>query len=238
MKALPNRDFTFLNLSMPMDVMRFFLVYRGDLKSTQRRGGDRREDRIAIRKQIVPQMQELWNTSVSLKNLTHDAIVSNVDVGSHFSMGKSPFQEWRNEARQIDAPLQTGFVDLSEVVTRNGKQFRPLVRRSLDLTCSMNVLFLRGGDPGRVRNHEGDIDNRLKTFIDALGMPEEGSTLEGDEHEGINLPVYESDALVRGLEISTERLLLPDTEQKHEVHIIAEIVVHVERVGPWNIALL
>lgn len=230
-----NRDFTVLNLSMPMRIMRFYLVYRGPLPSTQRKRSGRREERIAVRKQIAPQMANLWATNKNLISLQWDAQVPGRDVHT-WGIGYSPLHEHREAPPTPDRKMQNGFVDLSEPIVKHGKSFRPLVRRSLDLTCSLSVLFLRQGDPGLVINQQGDIDNRVKTFIDALEMPQD--ELEGDESEGVNLPLLESDSLVRGLEIDTERLLLPDSPFPNEVHLVVEVTVHVERVGPWNIMLL
>jgi len=82
----------------------------------------------------------------------------------------------------------------------------------------------------------GDIDNRIKTFIDALDMPQD--ELEGDETDEMNYPLLENDTLVKGLEIDTERLLLPEQDFPNQVHLVVEVVVHVERVGPWNVCLL
>ena len=41
--------------------MRFYLVYRGPLSSMQSKR--KKADRIAIRKQIAPQMKKLWEVN-------------------------------------------------------------------------------------------------------------------------------------------------------------------------------
>ncbi|AVX04501.1 hypothetical protein MXMO3_01977 [Maritalea myrionectae] len=125
---------------------------------------------------------------------------------------------------------------MSAPLTKHGKKFRPLVRESLGLTCTLDILFLRQEDPGAILKKGGDIDNRVKTFVDALEMPPED--LDGDETDDINYPLLESDTLVKGLSIQTERLLLPETTFPNEVHLIVEVKVHVEHAGTWNMCLL
>jgi hypothetical protein len=54
----------------------------------------------------------------------------------------------------------------AEAVTQIGDlHFVPLVRESLCLTCELDILFLREGEPGVMeRGQRYDIDNRLKLF--------------------------------------------------------------------------
>jgi len=146
----------------------------------------------------------------------------------------SPLDDWYNSPPQY--PLPPDHVDLTAPIQRHGRLYRPLIRKSLDLTCSLNVLFLRQEDPGSLLKKAGDLDNRIKTFIDALEMPPEAA--EGDEVSGVNYCLLENDTLVRGLEIDSERLLLPEQDFPNQVHLIVEVVVHVEKVGSWNVCLL
>ncbi len=227
--------YTIKSLSCSFDIMRFYLVYRGPLSSTQGRRGKRKCERIAIRQQIAPQMERLWATNESLIKLQYDARVPSPEkAGGFLGSTNSPF-DGRRDAPPSHPP-QDGFIDLTDPIQKKGKLFKPLVRESLDLTCTLNILFLRQEQPGSLLKQGGDIDNRIKTFIDALEMPSD--ELEGDEKDGINYPLLENDTLVRGIEIDTERLLLPEEDFPNQVHLVVEVVVHVERVGEWNIALL
>lgn len=225
--------FALHNLSCPFDVMRFILVYRGPLSATQGKRGKRKSERIEIRKQINPQMKRLWQVSQPLTQLQWDARVPGPNLHT-MAVGASPLYEFYDRPPQY--PPEKGFVDLTEPIERFGRRFRPLVRASLNLTCSLEILFLRQEDPGALIKHGGDIDNRIKTFIDALEMPQ--SEPEGDESEEMNYPLLENDSLVKGVEIDTERLLLPEQEFPNQVHLVCEVIVHVERVGPWNVCLL
>lgn len=214
--------------------MRFYLVYRGQLSATQGTRGKRRAERIAIRRQITPQLQRLWEVSGVLTRLQWDARVPGKDSGGFMAVHNSPLDDWYNSPPQY--PLPPDHVDLTAPIQRHGRLYRPLIRKSLDLTCSLNVLFLRQEDPGSLLKKAGDLDNRIKTFIDALEMPPEAA--EGDEVSGVNYCLLENDTLVRGLEIDSERLLLPEQDFPNQVHLIVEVVVHVEKVGSWNVCLL
>jgi len=215
--------------------LRFFLVYRGQLSSNQGKNGKHRKQQIEIRKQIDPQMRRLWETNPTLTKLQWDARVpTHNNAGGFFGIASTPLaKHLRNPPSD---PPQDGMVDLTAPIDKFGRQFRPLIRNSLDLTCSLKVLFLRQEEPGALIKHGGDIDNRIKTFIDALEMP--ADKLSGDEDEDINYPLLENDTLVRGLSIDTERLLLPEQDYPNQVHLVVEVKVHVEKVGYWNMCLL
>lgn len=149
-------------------------------------------------------------------------------------MSSTPLEEWYN--RPPEHPPQAGFVDLAAPIDRVGHQYLPLIRSSLDLTCSLRILFLRQEDPGALLKKAGDLDNRIKTFIDALEMPADAA--DGDEIAGLNYRLLENDTLVRGLTIDSERLLLPERDFPNQVHLVVEVKVHVERAGSWNLSLL
>jgi len=217
--------------------VKFYLVYRGPLSSTQRRRAPR-EERVTIRAQITPQLKKLWEINGALHRLQWDARVPAADGGGFMSTVKSPLDPWYNTPPQH--PPQEGFVDLTAPIVRHGRTYLPLVRKSLDLTCSLNILFLRQEDPGALLKQAGDLDNRIKTFIDALEMPSPDGdpTGDGDDEDGTNYRLLENDTLVRGIQINSERLLLPEQDYPNQVHLVVEVNIHVERVGDWNFCLL
>jgi hypothetical protein len=223
------------NLSCPFDRMRFYLVYRGPLRALGASGKNKKHDRIEVRKQIAPQLKMLWEVSPALIRLRHNARVPGSDHHV-LDVGDSPLYEHYKTPPQY--PLPDGFVDLSRPIKRHGRQYLPLVRESLSTTCTLNVLFLRQEEPGSLRQGDGDLDNRIKTFLDALEIKPEDGNSDGDEVDGINYRLFENDKLVRGLKIDSERLLFPDADFPSNVHLIVEVVVHVESVGPWNVSLL
>lgn len=181
---------------------------------------------------IAPQMKNLWETNSNLIRLQWTARVPDGTCG-FLSGPDSP--KYIHYNLPPTSPLSNGYVDLTAPITKDGISYRPLIREDLGLTCSLKILFLRPGEPGRLRDKSGDLDNRIKTFIDALEMPPQGP--EGDEDPIMNYPLLENDTLVRGLEISTGQLLLPTAPGCDYVHIVTEVTVNIERPGQWNLCL-
>jgi hypothetical protein len=93
---------------------------------------------------------------------------------------------------------------------RDGFRFVPLVFSGWFLHCSLSILFLRRDGPNSVVISAGDLDNRLKTLIDALRMPTNASELGGASPEAGQDPFYvllENDNQVNSLSAETDVLL-------------------------------
>lgn len=189
--------------------MRFRLTYEGELKSGQKDPADNQWDRLAehkqnIRKAFHRQLKFLWQTNkflrehkihpASFKNPNWDRIP---DSGAFFGAGKEA-------------------MPMAEVIANNYREnryrFVPLVRADISLICSLNILFLRRDIPGSVVS-AGDLDNRLKTLIDALRRPQSANELRGNETPDVGEdPFYvllEDDRLITQLSVETDTLLDP-----------------------------
>jgi hypothetical protein len=89
----------------------------------------------------------------------------------------------------------------------------PLVAEGAHLVAQLDVTLLRPGVLGSVLAQSGDIDNQLKTLLDALRTPKPenpGEVKLDDKHD--ENPFYcllEDDKLVTHLSVSTDRLLVP-----------------------------
>ncbi|MFQ5792074.1 MAG: hypothetical protein ACE5JJ_04305 [Nitrospinota bacterium] len=100
--------------------------------------------------------------------------------------------------------------NISLVENVGGFQFVPLVNEHLKLIAQLDITLLRPGPPGVTKG--GDIDNRLKTLLDALRMPKENELPSNDAPKDKETPFFcllEDDALVTGLSVTTDRLLEP-----------------------------
>ncbi len=125
--------------------------------------------------------------------------------------------------------------DLLTTIAVNSCEFLPLVRKSLSLNCEIDLLFLRQQDPGDLISQGGDIDNRVKTLLDALRVPDKDEDDRAPTaKEGLIYTLLESDTLVSRLNIDTDRLLFPQTDKPNEVHLVIEVTLNVLRVGPHN----
>ena len=217
--------------------MKFHLIYSGRLSSGQKPRPDEARD---IRDQLSPQLARLWDTHRSLQSLKTSAWVPGQQPGARYvSSTPSPFYNpspsanWDDETKK-----QNGFENLCEPLTVAGLPCIPLVRKSLELNCSLEILFLRTGDPGALVTQDGDIDNRMKILLDALKVPNADNVAKYPQKESPIYCLMESDSLVQGLDIDTDRLLTPTTQDDREVHLVIQVTINVLRVGEWNICLI
>jgi len=89
--------------------------------------------------------------------------------------------------------------------------FAPLICTDLHLLATLRIHLMRPCPPGDIIRHGGDIDNRLKTLLDALRMPSNESELPKiatvEEGEDTFFCLFEDDSLITGLSVNTARLL-------------------------------
>jgi hypothetical protein len=223
--------------------MRFWLTYEGPLQSTQRdpQGGQREPlaaHKHSIRKIFHGQLKQLWQTNRFLKEHTVDAklwsgqsaVPANV-IGQpgYYSGAKIPERLPLSEA-------------IANLYRENGYRFAPLVRGDFSLLCSLDILFLRRDFPYGVVSR-GDLDNRIKTLIDALRKPKSAQELTGNETptEGEN-PFYcllEDDDLVTGLTVEADMLLAPlanGSTDPSDVKLIISVELKPAHVTMFNLS--
>lgn len=219
------------NFAASFQIMKFTLNYRGELRASSGRGSSRLDDKWKIRRQIHPQLKELWKTHHVLSRIGVEAVIPSFDKGFmqtyvHHSVDESP----------ID--LGPDAVNLIEPMEVEGKSFIPLVRESMSLVCDLDILFLRKGEPGQLVSQSGDIDNRIKTLLDGLRMPINAAEIG---NKRVYRPMYcllEDDSLITGLNVRTDQLLDPLIKGRHGVHLIIRVTVNVIHVRPYNMRLL
>jgi hypothetical protein len=102
---------------------------------------------------------------------------------------------------------------VSVIEEHHGFRFAPLVSSRIHFVATLDLLLLRPEPPGEFLTKAGDLDNRVKTLLDALKMPHEATALPaGTVPSGDEDPFFcllQDDALVTGLTIRTDRLLEP-----------------------------
>jgi len=214
-------------------IMRFRLVYSGSLRSAGNRS--RPEDARDIRDTFHDQLTYLWKTHRALEQLRWAARVPGPEQwGGFLGLSPSPFRP----KGPPTYPPQDGFVDLSAPLSVNGKPATPLVRKSLDLTCSLDILFLRKEDPGALVMQGGDLDGRIKILFDALRMPTPEEERQYPSRHSEIFCLMESDTLVSRFDVETDRLLMPTTNKPHEVQLVIQVSIEVLVVGEWNVCLV
>lgn len=205
--------------------MRFRLSYEGELRPTQRDAVGSQPDPLAVHKHRIRrafhlQLKELWRTNKFLREHKMNPRESHIPV----TQGGG----WWGSEPAKERPM-------SEVIAEQyrefGYRFVPLVREQISLLCSLEILFLRRDIPGSIIT-AGDIDNRIKTIIDALRRPRSQNELVNDDiapRDGED-PFYcllEDDSQVSHLVVETDTLLDPATNDDAD-HRKARLIITVE----------
>ncbi len=164
----------------------------------------------AIRKALAPQMRELWQ---------HSPLRSEAE---------------KMLKEQYDIPAsQIGILE-----TRGTTVFAPLVSKRLDLMCELDIVFLRRQAPGQLIGEGGDIDNRIKTLLDALSMPPPAQQKHFEQATSSD-PIHcllQDDSLVTRLSVETDRLLRP-AENEHDLVAIIHAKISASRLTFTNIGI-
>lgn len=191
--------------------MRFRLYYEGPLRATQGEPFGDQKNPLALHKHTIRrnfhrQLKELWTTDRFLST-------AKLDWNSDLAM---PVQDAKFARWAGDEPMGPMVDVVASRYQQFGYRFVPLVREEDSLLCSLRILFLRRDPPGSVIS-AGDIDNRLKTLIDALRLPTSGRELAGSETpqagEDPFFCLLRDDKQVTHLEVETDNLLEPLTQE-------------------------
>jgi hypothetical protein len=106
----------------------------------------------------------------------------------------------------------------------SGFTFVPIITERLRHVAEIDIILLTPEEPGRTITQGGDLDNRMKTLLDALRMPKVVDELpKGDvasEHESPFYCLLEDDNLISRLSVSADRLLRPVLDKAHVLAVI------------------
>lgn len=212
-----------------LDEMEFYLTYEGPLPADAKAGIVRVKHEI--RKAMHVQLQELWEGDTELTRLAETKLTSGLVPLTH-----------REECGRKYGVGEFHFV--------------PLIMEPMKLLCALDILFLRREKPGMLitkpkDEYGGDLDNRLKTFLDALRVPKNLSELPPDSRpdEGESPFFYcllEDDSLVTKIQIDGQRLLRPtsclhrilDKDAEKEVRIILKVITKITVLTMANMPFL
>jgi len=103
-------------------------------------------------------------------------------------------------------------------------EFAPLVTSRLYLVADLDIVLLRPGEPGRIVTISGDIDNRLKTLLDALRCPKNEQEIpKNQKPQPDETPFFclmQDDALITSINVVCDRLLLRQDDPSHVILLI------------------
>lgn len=207
-------------------IMKFRLCYEGELRATN---GDPRngqaeplaEHKHKIRREFHSQLKQLWSINSFLKNY-RCRLKGPENKPIYYASGA------------FVGSLPTEDIPFADYVAsqhqEHGYKFVPLVRSEFSLLCSLDILLLRRDIPGTALQ-AGDIDNRVKTLIDALRKPANAAELRGNETplagEDPFYCLLEDDKLVSHFAVETDTLLDPPSSDEADRHR-ARAVITVE----------
>lgn len=216
------------------EAMRFTLIYDGQLPAGKAR---RAVYAAAIRNKLHMQMRDLWDNHVLMRQLTHEARVSNQRLWDISLEASGPSL---SNYTGPPPPVKAHEIDLCAPITLAGYgSFLPIVRATLHLVCAIDILFLRYEEPGSLFEQGGDIDNRLKCFFDALTMPNPEQAQAGEYPCADPLCcLLENDRYISDFSVRTGRLLGKDEKNKDDVRIQADITLKVLRAFKVNQGLM
>ncbi|SRR5581483_4433139 len=210
--------------------MQFRLTYEGPLFSSRtdkrddlRSRADHKQD---IRKVFHKQLKQLWTETPHLGRVAEDGHWKPLP-DAFFSNPRPKNWSWSKE--------------LAERYSCGQYHLVPLVNGIFTLGCGLDILLLRPGRAGQVLA-SGDIDNRVKTLIDALRIPgpdvkELGSHTPQDGED----PFYcllENDSMVDRLSVEADTLLQPIGTKRdaNDARVVVTVTVRPAEVMFLNLA--
>ena len=214
--------------------MKFRLTYEGKLRPT---GNEPKAEtnRLAnhkhgIRRHFHKQLKCLWEMDRFLREYK----VSPEDWDSQVPAADSIWAHWAPDPAKM-IPLKEA-VEAVDRYHQYGYRFVPLVLEPFSLLCSLKILFLRRDIPGNVIS-AGDIDNRVKTLIDAFRMPKSPNELVHEDAkprpgEDPFFCLLEDDTQVSDFSVQTDTLLDSQADDN-----TAKLVITVE-LRPYYVTTL
>lgn len=185
--------------------MEFRLLYDGKLLGSSR-NDTRATHKHDVRRAFHKQLKRLWQTNPHLKARAS-----------------------RRETVKIGEGPEITTLDIEKMADNyriGNYRCVPLVTSQEELACGLDVLFLRYDQPGKTLIQSGDIDNRIKTLLDALRRPqtvEEACDSPTAEEDPL-FCLLEDDKLITDLAISTDLLLEPGRDV-NDVRLIITVKI-------------
>ena len=220
--------------------MLFRLTYEGPLRPSQRDPINGQSDRLAdhkheIRKHFHKQLANLWKSNQFLN--THKVFEGRISTAP-LDASRSSFGFAPDEERYV--PLRE---TVAKKYSRDGYRYVPLVCKDHTLLCSLEILFLKRDFPGTGLVHAGDLDNRLKTLIDALRITQNtnelGKYTAPDKDEDPFYCLLEDDSLVTSFSLTSDALLTHENKMdRNDVKLVISVNIQPRLATNFNVGFL
>lgn len=150
-------------------------------------------------------------------------------------------QLWRQEPLiSIDKYIDPSYRpdDCYLGMTRGGRTFYPIVSEAIWTVAELDILLLRPGNPGSISVGGGDIDNRLKTLLDSLRVPDvSDDCTKCPVPEGAVFCLLQDDKLITRISVETDRLLDCTETSPNEVILLVKAHVRASSGRTCNIGI-
>ena len=219
--------------------MEIRLIYRGQLLAT---GNDwlkppdpnRTKDIHRIRRIIHKQLKTLWNNHPKLIAKRELWYYWNADWTKSPATPRLSPEEPNSRFHDI---CHTEIEALMRQFNKCNHPFVPLVNQMFNTVCGLDILFLRREDPGNLITSQsgGDVDNRIKTLLDALQVPDSCTQVDGlpGPDESPFYTLLQKDALVTELRVTTDRWLEPPQQGENQNDVMLIIQAHIKTSQAW-----
>ncbi len=122
----------------------------------------------------------------------------------------------------------------------DGAKFFPIIRPELNLVAELDIQILH---PELLETPRADIDNRMKTLLDALKRPQSAHELcEGINKDEVIYTLLDDDHLVTKMLINTSHLLYkelnPSPNRDYELLIIITVNIKASKGTTDNLAII
>jgi len=209
--------------------MRFRLLYSGRLLGANK-NNTRAKHKAQIRKEFSPQLERLIQPKANLYRACSRS--------GYKWFEDHPEDRYKFEGLSDDAIRSLLFDSwrryMPEEWRRGNQSFIPLVTDKMDIRCGLDILFLRPEEPGMIVGG-ADLDNRLKSLLDALRVPD---TDDGFESE--DAPIFcllEDDKLVSEIKVAADQLLLLPKEASlnpNDVFLVVNVDIESPPSNIWH----
>ena len=126
------------------------------------------------------------------------------------------------------------------IKTVGGVDFCPLITQDLDLLAELDIQIMH---PELLETPRADIDNRMKTLLDALKRPQSSHEIaENMNRDEVCYTLLDDDHLVTKMTINTSHLLYkeenPKKNRDYELLIIITVNIKASKGTPDNLAVI
>lgn len=219
------------------ETMQFRLAYEGPLPAEGRRGmqGIKHE----IRRAIHPQLRDLCRRDQSLGTMVDKirGLIPRPELSPPF-----------RDNPDLQKFLESTNPDLAAIGRKHQHgefEFVPIIVGAMHAICELDILFLRREKPGSLikrakDEYGGDLDNRVKVFLDALRVPSNLQEIPKgalpDTEETPFFCLLEDDAFITRIQVEADTLLgEPNSASLTDVRLIVRVTTKVTQSMIYNL---